>query len=76
MSNTPRRPYQDVAIQLIERIRTQGFVPGDKFPTERQVSLEMGISRSPVREAFIMLEIEGWAGCPQGVRQLCIGSPR
>lgn len=66
MSDAPRRPYQDVAAKLIDRIRTEGFAPGDKFPTERQISMELGISRSLVREAFIMLEIEGWLDVRKG----------
>ncbi|KAJ55979.1 transcriptional regulator [Actibacterium mucosum KCTC 23349] len=63
---TAKRRYQDVAEQLVARIQTEGFQPGDKFPTERQISEEMGISRSLVREAFIMLEIEGWLDVRKG----------
>ncbi len=66
MNDVSKRPYQEVAAQLIERIAQDGFKPGDKFPTERQISKEMGISRSLVREAFIMLEIEGYLDVRKG----------
>lgn len=67
MTDAPnKRRYQEVAQSLIERIVREGFKPGDKFPTERQISLEMGISRSLVREAFIMLEIEGYLDVRKG----------
>lgn len=63
---TYKRKYQEVAEQLIARISAGGYAPGDKFPTERQISDEMGISRSLVREAFIMLEIEGYLDVRKG----------
>ncbi len=67
MSEGPtKRRYQEVAQALIERIGREAFQPGDKFPTERQISVEMGISRSLVREAFIMLEIEGYLDVRKG----------
>lgn len=66
MNDSSKRPYQEVAAQLVERIVRDGFQPGDKFPTERQISKEMGIGRSLVREAFIMLEIEGYLDVRKG----------
>lgn len=54
-----KRRYQDVADALVDRIKDGGFQPGDRFPTERQIAEEMQISRSLVREAYIMLEIQG-----------------
>ncbi|WP_420412652.1 FCD domain-containing protein [Roseibium sp.] len=65
-SDAPKRRYQEIAQILVQRIADQGYKPGDKFPTERQISLELGISRSLVREAFIMLEIEGYLDVRKG----------
>lgn len=65
-SETPKRRYQEIAQILAQRIADQGYKPGDKFPTERQISEELGISRSLVREAFIMLEIEGYLDVRKG----------
>lgn len=65
-AEAPRRRYQEIAQLLVERIEREGYSPGDKFPTERQISEELGISRSLVREAFIMLEIEGYLDVRKG----------
>ena len=40
------------------RILTGGFRPGERI-TESEVAAKLGISRSPVREAFRVLEREG-----------------
>lgn len=61
-----KRRYQEIAELLARRIAGEGYKPGDKFPTERQISVELGISRSLVREAFIMLEIEGYLDVRKG----------
>ncbi|MEL7528404.1 MAG: GntR family transcriptional regulator, partial [Pseudomonadota bacterium] len=61
-----KRRYQEIAELLARRITDEGYRPGDKFPTERQISLELGISRSLVREAFIVLEIEGYLDVRKG----------
>ncbi|MES0884104.1 FCD domain-containing protein [Roseibium sp. SCP14] len=65
-SDVSKRRYQEIAELLARRITEQGYKPGDKFPTERQISLEMGISRSLVREAYIVLEIEGYLDVRKG----------
>jgi GntR family uxuAB operon transcriptional repressor len=65
-SDSPKRRYQEIAQILARRIAHDGYKPGDKFPTERQISEELGISRSLVREAFIMLEIEGYLDVRKG----------
>jgi GntR family uxuAB operon transcriptional repressor len=65
-SDVSKRRYQEIAELLARRIAGEGYKPGDKFPTERQISLEMGISRSLVREAFIVLEIEGYLDVRKG----------
>jgi GntR family uxuAB operon transcriptional repressor len=65
-SDISKRRYQEIAELLARRIEDGGYKPGDKFPTERQISLELGISRSLVREAFIVLEIEGYLDVRKG----------
>ncbi|WP_422378418.1 FCD domain-containing protein [Roseibium sp.] len=65
-NDAQKRRYQEIAELLARRIADEGYKPGDKFPTERQISLELGISRSLVREAFIMLEIEGYLDVRKG----------
>ena len=65
-SDVAKRRYQEIAELLARRIEEEGYRPGDKFPTERQISVELGISRSLVREAFIVLEIEGYLDVRKG----------
>lgn len=64
MSGTRR--YQDVAIELRELIRRRGMAVGERLISERQISEELHVSRSLVREALIMLEIEGLVEVRQG----------
>lgn len=59
MAGTAKRRYQDVAEALKQDIAARGCKVGDRLRTERQISEDMGVSRSIVREAVIMLEIEG-----------------
>lgn len=46
--------YEHAKLQILE-----GRVPDSRFLTEEGVAKELGISRTPVREAFLRLEAEG-----------------
>ena len=48
----------DVYDQIKSRIINLGYKPGE-YLTEAQISEWMGVSRTPIREAFRMLESEG-----------------
>ena len=54
-----RRRYQDVAEILKKEMASGNYKVGDRLRPERQISEELEVSRSLVREAMIMLEIEG-----------------
>jgi len=54
------RLYQKISNLLIERIRAGQFACGQALPSERDLAKQMGVSRSSVREALIVLEISGW----------------
>lgn len=58
MQNTNRR-YRDVAVMLRQQLRQQNYRAGDRLPPERQLAADLFVSRSLLREALIMLEIEG-----------------
>jgi DNA-binding GntR family transcriptional regulator len=45
--------------QVKDRVLT-GELPGGRMVSEGEVSAALGISRTPVREAFLRLEVEGW----------------
>jgi len=54
-----RRLYQQIADQIRAFIDKGNFVPGARLPPERDLALQLGVSRPSVREALIALEIEG-----------------
>lgn len=54
-----RRKYQDVARAIRELIAAERLAPGDRLMPERALSDRLAVSRSLVREALILLEIEG-----------------
>ncbi|SNR68455.1 FCD domain-containing protein [Puniceibacterium sediminis] len=58
MKNSARL-YQDVARDLRKLIVSEGYAVGDRLITERQIAEYMKISRGLVRDAIIMLEVEG-----------------
>ncbi|RJF92311.1 FadR/GntR family transcriptional regulator [Noviherbaspirillum saxi] len=60
------RLYRQIADQLRMLIRDNEFKPGSKLPTERDLAHQLGVSRPPVREALIALEVEGWIEVRKG----------
>lgn len=57
----------DVAHQAItETIRTRRYRPGELL-SENRIAQELGMSRTPVREALLLLEKEGWIETRPGV---------
>ncbi|WP_438766289.1 FCD domain-containing protein [Kushneria sp. TE3] len=54
-----RRQYQIIGEQIGEQIDRDGYRPGDRLPTEREYAERFDVSRTVVREAFIMLELAG-----------------
>jgi DNA-binding FadR family transcriptional regulator len=55
-----------VAEQLLERIHSGGFKPGEKLPTERELCELFGVSRGVVREAIRVLVTLGMVESRQG----------
>lgn len=61
-----RRLYQQLAAEF-KRHLEQGVYPvGEKLPAERLIAEERGVSRTVVREAIIMLEVEGYVEVRKG----------
>src|SRR5688500_13116772 len=54
-----RRLYQQVADQIRTVIDESRFAPGTRLPPERELALQLGVSRPSLREALIALEIDG-----------------
>ena len=55
----PRRLYRQIAGQLRALIKLGEFGVGSRLPPERDLALQLGVSRPSVREALIALEVEG-----------------
>ncbi|PZX12373.1 GntR family transcriptional regulator [Palleronia aestuarii] len=53
------RRYQEVAEAIRDLIRTEGLADGARMMPERALSDRLNVPRSLVREALILLEIEG-----------------
>jgi DNA-binding FadR family transcriptional regulator len=59
-SIAPQRLYRQIADQLRALIVRGEFDVGTRLPAERELAVQLGVSRPSVREALIALEVEGW----------------
>lgn len=59
-TNTPRpAPAKDRAYAFVKERILDGGYPGGDLLSEGEVAEALGVSRTPVREAFLLLEAEG-----------------
>lgn len=58
MENSNSRAYSRIGRLLKNEISQGNYKVGDKLPTEREISERLGVSRTIVREAMVMLEVE------------------
>jgi len=59
----PRRVIKTsdtVALQIVRDIKARGLVKGDRLPSETSMLQEYGVSRGSLREAFRLLEVQGF----------------
>lgn len=61
-----RQTYVLVYNYLYNLIIKGYFKPGDKLPGEHTLAKELGISRSTLRQALILLQEDGWISARQG----------
>lgn len=62
----PQRLSDAVGAALEKRIRTGGWVPGERLPTEAQLGAQFAVSRAVVREAIARLKADGLVHSRQG----------
>jgi len=71
----PRRLVNELGDAISEQIRSRVLRPGDKLPTESQLMLEYGVSRSVVREAISGLQSAGFVETRHGIGTFVLDSP-
>ncbi|WP_033791121.1 FCD domain-containing protein [Pantoea septica] len=73
-----KKQYQEIGQHLRQQIIEGSFAVGSRMPPERQLAETFGVSRTIVREALLMLELEGTVDIRQGsgVYVMCIPSAR
>jgi len=54
-----KRTYELVVDRLKQLLAGENYRPGDRLPTERELSLALNVSRATVREALLVLERSG-----------------
>ncbi|MCG8530608.1 MAG: GntR family transcriptional regulator, partial [Desulfovibrionales bacterium] len=56
-----------IIVESIEgMIQAENLQPGDKLPSENQLAKQLHVSRTSVREAVLMLELQGRVRVQQG----------
>jgi GntR family uxuAB operon transcriptional repressor len=53
------RLYRVVSNRIEELIREENIKPGERLPSERDLAIKLGVSRTSLREALIALELGG-----------------
>lgn len=56
----PQRLYRQISSQLRALILAGEFPAGSRLPAERNLSVQLGVSRPSLREALIALEVQGY----------------
>ena len=63
----PRRLPDEVAASITGAIETGQLRPGDRLPTEHELSRRFGVARTVVREAISLLKYDGVVDARRGV---------
>lgn len=53
------RLYEQLVERLLAIIHEMGLGPGDRLPPERELAAGLGVSRASVRQALVVLEVQG-----------------
>ena len=61
-----KKPYQEIGEDLRAQIVQGRYPPGSRLPPERNIAETYGVSRTIVREALLMLELQGTVDIRQG----------
>lgn len=61
-----RRVFEEICEQVRREMAAGTLRPGDKLPTERDLAVKFGVSRTAVRDALRSLEVAGVVGLQKG----------
>ncbi|MDE1339961.1 FCD domain-containing protein [Vibrio aestuarianus] len=53
------RRYVSIGLDLLKQLERSSYAIGERLPTEREIAEQYNVSRTVIREAIIMLELEG-----------------
>lgn len=56
---TRPRLYEQVVAQLREHVAAAGLRAGDRLPPERELAERLGVSRASIKQAIVVLEVQG-----------------
>ena len=51
--------YEQVVVRLREHVAASDLDVGDRLPPERELAERLGVSRASVRQAIVVLEVQG-----------------
>ena len=74
-ARAPRSLSQQVGEDLAERIRSGQLAPGARLPTESALMIELGVSRTVVREALSQLQASNLVETRHGVGTFVVDDP-
>lgn len=57
---SPTPPFEQLRVQLADRIRSGAMAPGERLPTVRGLADELGLAVNTVARTYRQLEAEGW----------------
>lgn len=60
MTSTPRPAAAETAYRHVKSLILSEALPGGTMISEGEIAADLTVSRTPVREAFLRLESEGW----------------
>ena len=61
-----RRLYEDVGERLGQFVRESRMAPGEQFPAERELAHRLRVSRTSVRQSFVVLQALGFVDVRHG----------
>lgn len=66
LEHAQRPGYEIIASKIVELVTANNLKPGDRLPTERALSDQLGVSRTVIREAVKVLVATGLVRTQQG----------